>query len=406
MGGIMQKFLFRAVTPLLAAAVVLLGATAAFANVTAVTVTPSRAAISTTGPSTVTLVWTVTRVPLTGGLVGTVSSPTAQLTVGGLSVGTAGSPLSRTLPGIPAAGETAIFTETLVIPQGAAFRAVKSGAPIIVTRTFSDTSAAGTASAGAALFPSGPGSEPFSVSRLSLTFDDRSRVKVLSKGTRLRAVAEINTTGVGLIIAQWEYAPAVTTAGTPIFRPLSLVRRSIAGGRRIIITSPPLPTRFEGNNIVRLRITDPATRFDEPQLQYYVTPESPLPDQQPPRLLLTTSPSAGTPLTQTTRFAWQAVPGAEAYKLEIHPGDPGPAEPADQDLVVAELPLDPAPDAPATVAEPLTGIVLPAAVTETRLKAFSLQHLPPNRRYRWMVKALGKEGAVLGVSEMKEIFKP
>lgn len=403
MGDIMLRSIKHIVAPLLAVACLLLAVSAAQAQTTiTVTPTPDRAAVSASGPSTVTINWQILRV--SPPVPGTSSSPNAQLSVGGLSAGTVGGTLSRAFPGV-ALTETASLTETVTIPRGAAFRAVKTGAPIILSRTFNDTAGA-TDTATVALFPTGPGSEPFSVSRLSLTFDDQSRVKVISKGSRLRAVAEINTTGVGLIIGQWEYAPAVTTAGTPIFRPFSLVRRSVAGGRRIVITSPPLPTRFEGNNIVRLRITDPATRFDEPELQYYVTPESPLPDQQPPRLLLTTSPSAGTPLTQTTRFAWQAVPGAQAYKLEIHPGDPGPAAPADQDLVVAELPLDPAPDAPATAAEPLTGIVLPAAVTETRLKAFSLQHLPSNRRYRWMVKALGKEGAVLGVSEMKEIFKP
>lgn len=405
MGKTMQRSLLAVSALLIALACMLFMAPAAQAQVSLdVDVTPERAGISLTGSSTVTVVWRLTRFTPTA-LPGTSSSPNAQLVVGGVSAGTVGGTLSRSFTGNLGVTEVASATETIVIPQAVAFRAVKSGAPILLTRTFTDTGGP-VDTATVALFPTGPGSEPFSVSRLSLTFDDRSRVKVLSKGSRVRAVAEINTTGVGLIIGQWEYAPAVTTAGTPIFRPLSLVRRSVAGGRRIIITSPPLPTRFEGNNIVRLRITDPATRFDEPELQYYVTPESPLPDQQPPRLLLTTSPSAGTPLTQTTRFAWQAVPGAQAYKLEIHPGDPGPAEPADQDLVVAELPLDPAPDAPAAAAEPLTGIVLPAAVTETRLKAFSLQHLPPNRRYRWMVKALGKEGAVLGVSEMKEIFKP
>ncbi|WP_299392087.1 hypothetical protein [Pelagibius sp.] len=232
-------------------------------------------------------------------------------------------------------------------------------------------------------------------------------MRVLAKGSRLRAIAEINTTGSGLIVGQWEIAPATTTSGAPVFRPLALVRQNVAGGRRVFITSPPLPTRFEGTNLVRLNITDPATVFDEPELQYYVTPESPLPERQEPRLLLMTSPSPGIPLTLTTRFAWQAVPGAKAYKLEFFPALPVRDEPPSQDEVVASLPLDPGPDPqPAPAAGPLTGIVLPGAVTETRLKDFTLAHLPAQRRYRWIVTAIGEDGAVLGASAMREIYKP
>ncbi|NIA67167.1 hypothetical protein HBA54_01010 [Pelagibius litoralis] len=402
----MRRSLLGISALLIGLACMLIMAPASQAQTLNVTVTPDRAGISLTGPSTVTVVWQLTRLSPTA-LPGTSSSPNAQLFVGGLLAGTVGGTLSRSFTGAGGMTEVRSATETIVIPQGVAFRAVKSGAPILLTRTFTDTSALPPDTAAVALFPTGPGSEPFSISRLSLTFDDRSRVKVLPKGSRLRAVAEINTTGTGLIVGQWEYAPATTTAGTPIFRPLALVRQNVAGGRRVLITSPALPTRFEGTNLVRLNITEPGRVFDEPELQYYVTPESPLPDQQEPRLLLITSPSEGTPLTQTTRFAWQAVPGAEAYKLELYRGDPGPAElPVAQDEVVANLPLDPAPDAAPSGNGPLTGIVLPGAVTETRLKDFTLAHLPPDRRYRWMVKAIGKDGVMLGASEVREIYKP
>src|SRR3546814_3572206 len=125
-----------------------------------------------------------------------------------------------------------------------------------------------------------PGSEPFSVSRLSRAVEDRTRIKVPPQGSRLRAIAELNTTGQGLVQAVWEVALASTTAGTPVFQTLALVRQPVAFGGRTVITSPPLPTRFEGNNRVRLRITVPNTRFDEPELQYYVTPASPPPEQQ------------------------------------------------------------------------------------------------------------------------------
>jgi hypothetical protein len=217
----------------------------------------------------------------------------------------------------------------------------------------------------------------------------------------------LNTTGSGLITGQWDIATAVTTAGTPVFRPLALVRQSVAGGRRTVITSPPLPTRFEGNNLVRLTITDPQTFFDEPVLQYYVTPESPLPEQQEPGLMLVTSPSPGTPLTLTTRFAWQAVPGTKAYKVEFFGAPPGPAGIVSGNEVTTDVPLDPSPDSGSVRGlQPLTGVVVPATQTEIRLQDYSLAHLPGDRRYQWTVKAVGEDGALLGISPPREIYKP
>jgi len=401
----MLRALAGILLPLLAAACLMLSAGGARAQTTIdVTATPSKFPVSVTAPTTITVGWRIVRV--SPPVPGTSSSPSAQVLVGGVPVATIGGTLSRSFPGV-AMTETAIVSETLTIPQGAVFRAVKSGAAIVVRRTFNDT--AGAADTGfATLAPTGPGSEPFSISRLELSFDDRTRVKVLPKGSRLRAVAELNTTGSGLIVGQWEVATAATTAGTPVFRPLATVRQPVAGGRRTVITSPPLPTRFEGSNRVRLRLTDPAVVFEEPVLQYYVTPESPLPDKQEPRLMLITAPEAGTPLTLTTRFAWQAVPGTQVYKLEIFGAPPGPAEiVAEDNVATTPVPLDPAPDSTAVAGlRPLTGVVLPAAITELRLQDYTLAHLPGDRRYQWSVKALGADGALLAVSPPREIYKP
>jgi len=55
---------------------------------------------------------------------------------------------------------------------------------------------------------------------------------------------------------------------------------------------------------------------------------------------------------------------------------------------------------------PLTGVVLPAAITELRLQDYTLAHLPGDRRYQWSVKALGADGALLGISPPREIYKP
>ena len=400
----MPRFLSALLLPLAAAVCLVLSLSAAQAQTTIdVTANPSKFPVSVTQPTTINVVWRIVRV--SPPIPGTTSSPNAQVLVGGTPVATIGAPLSRSFPGVNTT-EVAFLSETLTIPQGAVFRAVKSGASIVLSRTFNDTAAVADVAI-ATLAPSGPGSEPFSISRLSLTFDDRTRVKVLPKDSRLRALAELRTTGQGLIEGTWEVALAATTAGTPVFQILSLVRQPVAFGGRMVITSPPLPTRFEGTNLVRLRITGPATRFDEPELTYYVTPESPHPDEQEPALLLITAPDPGTPLTLTTRFAWRAVPGATIYKVEIFPAEPGPADIASNREVTTPVPLDPTPDTAAVAgSEPLTGVVVPGTQTALRLQDYSLAHLPADRRYLWTVKAMDAEGALLGVSPPREIFKP
>ncbi|MPZ10188.1 MAG: hypothetical protein GEU89_08235 [Kiloniellaceae bacterium] len=398
----------------LAVLAIVLTAPSAIAAIFSVDTTPPRMAVSTTAPSTVTFVWRVVRFP--GSLVpnpGTVSSPNGVFLVNGAVVGTVNRTLSRSTPGTTTANETLIYSESVTVPQAVAFRAVKERAQIVYQRTFTDSSGAisplpASQTGTIDLVPSGPGSEAFSISQLSLSFDDRTRVKVLPKGSRLRAIAELNTSGSGLFRAVWEIALASSTAGTPVFRPLALVRLPVAGGGRRIITSPPLPTGFEGTNLVRLRITEPQTRFDdEPVLQYYVTPESPSAEDQEPRLMLITSPGPGTPLTLTTRFAWQAVPGAQLYKVEVYGTTAGPAEIPSDAEVTTDVPLDPNPDTESVQGlRPLTGAVVPGTQTEIRLQDYSLRHLPGNRHYQWTVKAVGEDGALLGVSPPREIYKP
>lgn len=400
----MPRLLSVLLLPLAAAMALVLSLSGVQAQTTIdVTANPSKFPVSASQPTTINVVWRIVRVspPVSG----TSSSPNAQILVGGTPVATLGAPLSRSFAGASTT-EVAFLSETLTIPQGAVFRAVKSGAPIVLARTFTDTTGV-TDTGVATLAPTGPGSEPFSISRLSLTFDDRTRVKVLPKDSRLRAMAEINTTGQGMIRGVWEVALGATTAGTPVFQTLALVRQPVAFGGRIVITSPPLPTRFEGTNFVRLRITDPATRFEEPALQYYVTPESPHPNAQEPVLLLTTAPGPGTPLTQTTRFAWRALPGATVYKVEIFAAEPGPAGIASEREATTPVPLDPTPDRAAVAGlEPLTGVVVPGTQTEVRLQDYSLARLPADRRYLWTVSAQNAEGALLGISPPREIYKP
>lgn len=399
----MPRQLIAAFCLLLAGLGIVLAAPSAQAqSVIDATAVPNTFRVSAIAPTNIVVTWRVQRTSTTPA---TVSSPRAVLTVGGATVATLGNPLSRA---VGAGSVTTTFTESLLIPQEAVYRAVRSGVPLILARTFDD--GAGLAppdTATATLIPSGPGSEALSVSRLDLMFDDRTRVKVTPKGSRLRALAELNTTGQGVIQGTWEVALSPTTRGAAVFRPFGTIRQPVSGRRRIVIPSPPLPTRFEGTNIVRLRITDPVPGFDEPEIQFYVTPESPLPEDAEPRLMLVTSPTPGTPLTLTTRFAWQAVPSAHLYKVEVFDAPPTPGEVLAQEQLQPPAAFGEVLDSESTAdRRPLTGVIVPGTQTEIRLKDYSLAHLPPDRRYLWSVKAVDQDGAVLGVSPPREIYKP
>jgi len=123
--------------------------------------------------------------------------------------------------------------------------------------------------------------------------------------------------------------------------------------------------------------------------------------------MLVTAPSPGTPLTLTTRFAWQAVPGATLYKLEIFGAPAGPAGIVAEAETTTPVPLNPAPDTASVQGlRALTGVVVPGTVTEVRLRDYSLAHLPADRRYLWTVKAQDDQGAVIAVSPVREIYKP
>src|SRR3546814_420713 len=137
----MPRLLAALLLPVVAAVALLLALLLALAQAQAqtsidVTATPSKFAVSATAPTTISVVWRIVRV--SPPVPGTSSSPAAQVFVGGTPVATIGAPLSRSFAGI-ATTEVAFLSETVTIPQAAVFRAVKSGASIVLARSFTDT---------------------------------------------------------------------------------------------------------------------------------------------------------------------------------------------------------------------------------------------------------------------------
>lgn len=377
------------------------------AAVVAASSVPARVAVAAGGPATVSVTWQVVREVVDPPVPGTLSSANLQVLIGGSLAATLPRPLTRSVAGATTT-ETAGIREMVQIPEALIYRAVKQRAELQLVRLFVDSVDGFAASAALVVTPSGPASAALAVERLALAFDDDTRSRVLAKGGELRATAEIGSSGVGLITGQWEVATGATTAGTPVFRPLSLVRQGVAGGGRTVITSPPLPTAEEGTSLVRFRLVEPALALETPALQhpilqYYVTPHAPAAAPAAPRDIVVAGPRPGDSLTAQTRFAWSALAGAEAYQLAFYAAPAGPAAPLDP---AAPAAVGEQPPAAAPLAGPLAGLFVPGDRSEAVPAAFTLAQLRGDRSYLWQVLAIDANGAVIGSSPLREIYKP
>jgi hypothetical protein len=240
----------------------------------------------------------------------------------------------------------------------------------------------------------------FSLSGMSLSFDNGAVVRLLGQKEKLYALADINFSGTGLLQGSWEVADPASTAGEPIYRPLLTVRQYLAGSDKQTLRSPDLPTDSSGLYLVRLRITDPVPGFDQPVLRYFVSsgkpgeilPIMPIGLVTPPHLTL---------LAPDTVFAWEAIRGARAYQIELYaramtPADKLPSLGDD----VSKAP----PTLPSTL--PVSGMLVVGVQTQTALSATARSHLQPGQAYLWRVLAIGGDGSIVGKSPVREIRLP
>ena len=368
--------------------------------------TPASVSVGATGPATVTVNWEVLREAVNPPSPATVSSQNIKIRIGGSVVATLARTLTKDIQG-QGFQETVKFREVVQLPQAVIYRAIKQGGALRLEREFNDNADNISKTAELEVRPSGEGAAAFAVQRLELAFGDDARSKVLSKGSELHVVAELNTSGTGLLTGQWEVADGSTTAGTPVFRALTLVRQGIGGGGRAVITSPPLPTAMEGTHLVRFRVVEPGFAYETPVLQYYVTAavpgqtvaQSPAAQQQ----VLISAPRPGAVLDADTHFAWNAIPGADAYRIAFYATPAGPAEPLDP---AQNLQAQAAPELPDGDPAPLAGIFVAGGQTEAVLPPSSLAQLPADRSYLWKVTAIDGNGAVIGSSSIRKIHKP
>jgi len=371
------------------------------AVITSVTTTPTQINVPIDRPTTLTVVWNVTESGAPGAPI-TISSASGEFRdseFGNLLLGTVNKTISTVFA---PAGRTEVvrISETLVIPAALIQRARSLGlGSFVYVRTFSPFA---TDTTGSITFRISSGAAGgFGINRLALTFDDGSAVRVVPVKTPLHVQAQVSYTGSGLLQGTWEVAGPGSTAGEPVFRPLRTLRQHLIAGDSQTLAGPDLPTDVSGFYLARLRLTDPLPGFEPPTLRYFVG-EAGI-GGIPPRPFALSTPPDGALLAGDTRFAWQGVDGARAYRLEIYagPDDPAPDLPS-----LGSESVDPRPTAANLREPPVTGMLVPAKQTQTALTVAARQRLEPGRSYLWRVRAVGRDGVIIGESPVREMRTP
>ena len=370
------------------------------ASVTSVSTTPASRNVPLGRSAAVSLVWVVSDTSGAGSV--TVSSSSGQFRTtegGGTLLGTINTTVSRTYVATGAA-TTLRISETVLIPTEVIYRAHKLGvSSFVYQRAFTPTTGTGLGSI--TLNITGASGSSFSVSRLALYFDDGSQVRVLPLKEPLHVQADVGFVGTGLLQGIWEVAGPASTAGNPVYRPLQTVHQYFVSGDKQILRGPALPTDSTGIYLVRFRITEPQPGFDIPVIRYFVSSGKPGATGLPPLTLALNSPSHYALLAPDTKFSWRAIKHARAYQLEMYAKSP------ESDL--PELGGDA--DTLATIAAalsrpPVTGMILPGGQTDTALPTTARRHLRPNGAYLWRVLAIDEDGAIVAVSQVREIRAP
>lgn len=349
-----------------------------------VSVSPTVVRIDGAAESTVTLRWRV-GIQSRARQAVTVTSPNAQLSIGG----TAGGALRRTVQH-PGGGDVIFVTisERLVINRATAARIAQAGSASL-SRSFTDF--AGTSRPATVRLQPTTTEQPavddrrqprLTVRFADLAFDDDSLFRVVQSGGPLAARLQLTTTGRGVLDGAWEVAGPSDIAGG--FRVIGRVRQVLAGSRRVIIESPLLPVDRAGIYRLRFVATGGARNslnLTVPDLRYTVTivPENQQSLAEPSRSALNlSSPKPGAGVTAATRFSWQAIPGASRYRLEFLSSGSG-----------------------GLLSERIAAVE--TAGQSARLKTFALDRLRGSKALRWRVAAFDAEGNLLAMSPARSL---
>jgi hypothetical protein len=295
-----------------------------------------------------------------------------------------------------------LFSEFVRIPAANVQAWQNSGIRrLLLVRTFSDLSGGGQLRAQQVLILASSGlraprenrSGELLVQRLSLSFSDNQRVKVVPADTDLLAKVLLAYSGNGLLEGRWQVAEPGSTEGKPVYRTLTLVRSYLRDAQQSSINSPPLPTDKAGKYRVRFCVTnrelipadalvvDAGCPLDGLTVEtvYEVLGTGEL--RRGP--LIEAGPREGA-VDAASQFHWQPVAGAVVYQLQLFAAD-GPR--GDDGAVLGESPSF------------VAGMLLPASVNRSALSPLLRSKLQPGQYYLWRVTAHDQGGAMIGRSQ-------
>ena len=333
----------------------------------------------------------------------TITSTSGEFRVGATVLGTVNNvlTLSGSVPsGAPA---TVRIPESVMVPPDVTVKANRLGAQTVTyVRIFNDGT---TPIQGSELIViGGSGAGLFGITREVLAFDDGAAVRVVQAGDILSAHANIDFTGSGSMSAVWEVAGPSSTAGETMYRELRQVTRGLIGREPEIVKSSELPTDSPGYYRVRLRLTQPLPGFDPPYLAYYVG-EAHSGARGGFTDMSVSAPGEGALLERETRFAWQPVDGAKAYKIELF-ASPGSDPFGLPEMGGGAASADPARVRAALSAPPAAGMIVTAAQTQVALTSATRARLLPRHSYFWRVQAIGADGGVIGAAQVRQLRVP
>ncbi len=294
------------------------------------------------------------------------------------------------------------FTEAVTIPSSTIYSAYKRGdATLLIQRTFWDTADPNytvftTATATVVLTSSAAAG--FNISRQELVFDNGSYIRRILRNEPIHAVAQFKYSGSGLLRGVWELATPSTTYGEPVYRRLKNVRKFFGASGTETLQSPPLESNQQGRYLIRFRVEEPATGFDDLVLEYFVGQEM-AHITAPPITLELIAPNQGAFLHPETIFRWREVANAKAYRLDLYKKSASLAFPAEEATVGEQSAKNPN----TLVGAPATGKLVPATTTRLSLSAISRGRLQPGYHYWWRIIAISEDGTVISQSPVREI---
>ncbi len=353
---------------------------AAYANITNVTGTPSTVSVPAIGNANINITWQVFRTNITAGTAVT-SSPTALLQIQGTTVATLGNQLSRS-SNIPVSGvETLQFRETLTISAALSRRIANSpSGSVQIIRAFDDQQQTPPVTSQIRVASGQNNNLNLTIRRIDLSFDNQARTDVIHQGESLRAIVDLSFRSSGVLKGEWRLIDPSASLGQSSGRILQVVQKNLvsSGEGRTRIISPPLPSQQTGLYLLAFAVQQDIGGVETPILRYFVLDKT-RNSLSETASIETLSPPNRAPLSNSTVFSWKPVENAHAYQVAIfNKGD--------------------------TV--PISGKLITAQYQQLTLSDFSRDWLLPNYEYSWRVRAFDQQGNLIANSPIHHLTVP